>query len=295
MSVLSPDIVGFQEVFSPEALKTLVTEQEYPYFVTVSTPIKRSQYIYESPVVALASRYPIVSSESVSIRPDVLRRLGLAPGFSFSRPPIRAVIQIDNFSRVVVYVVHLKSKRPMNIESDAASVDMANTLLSDIQGRWASAIQRGTEAAVLYHDLVRHTQQQPLPVVVMGDLNDTIESAALQPLVDSQQIDKLNGQFIDGMPLADQREIQRYSLYDAYDIQAAPNTGARQPTHYFANRGSALDYILLSKDFHHDYDQSLASVVDYRVSDTHLINPHSVRDAECSDHAPVLVTVEPRF
>ncbi len=296
LSELAPDIVGFQEVFSPTALKALVAKQGLNHFVTVSKPNKRSQYVYESPVVALASRYPIVSADTVKASAHLVRKLGLSPSFQFSRPPIRAIIQVDDFSRILVYVVHLKSKRPiMDEREENTEKQMATTILAEVQGRWASTIQRGTESAVLYHDMVQQTKKSELPVIVMGDLNDTIESEALQPLIDCQQLDKLDGKFIGSMTLADRRAVQRYSLYDAYDIQESPSKEERQSTHYFANKGSALDYILMSKDFHHDYDQSLASVVDYRVSDAHLINPHSIHDAECSDHAPVMVTVEIRF
>jgi len=69
---------------------------------------------------------------------------------------------------------------------------------------------------------------------------------------------------------------------------------ARKATHYFANRGNVLDYILLSKDFNINYDHSLASITNYHVSDKHLVNPKYEVDAECSDHAPVMVEIEIR-
>ena len=70
-----PDIVGFQEVFSPEPLKRIAREQGLGYFAVVDEPTLISDYIYRSPVVALASRYPIV--EVSSVEPDARLVLSL--------------------------------------------------------------------------------------------------------------------------------------------------------------------------------------------------------------------------
>ena len=60
-----PDIIGFQEVFSAESLKALVRTQGYTYFEVIDQPQIIDDFIYRSPVVAIASRYPIVDVAAV--------------------------------------------------------------------------------------------------------------------------------------------------------------------------------------------------------------------------------------
>ena len=43
-----PDIIGFQEVFSPESLKELVASQGYEYFAVVDQPVVVDDNVAES-------------------------------------------------------------------------------------------------------------------------------------------------------------------------------------------------------------------------------------------------------
>jgi len=295
---LSPDIVGFQEVFSPNELEAITKEHGMEHFVTVSSPGVDGQHVYDKPVVALASKFPIVSVDAVEVSETVIKKLKLQGGFNFSRPPIRAVVKIDDFTSVLIYVLHLKSKRSQlesqGLRNENENVMIADSLLAEIQGSWMSTIQRGTEAALIYHDIIEQMLVCERPVIVMGDLNDTIDSAALQPLIGSHKLDRLDGKMINNLPLTHQRIMDQFILHDAFDLQDKVKPAERKPTHYFMNQGSVLDYILLSKDFKSVYDQSLASIERYSVNDKHLINPHHVHDAGCSDHAPVMIEIEIR-
>ncbi len=291
---MSPDIIGFQEVFSPVALKHLTASLGYKYFVTVSEPVIDSHHVYNKPVVALASKFPITDAEAVIPNPDTVNKLGLTPEFNFSRPPIRAQVHIKGLGTLLVYVVHLKSKRAewpqdSTIDDDALP-SMGSHLLSQQMGSWLSSIQRGTEAALLYEDVVQQTENKDRPVMLMGDFNDSLLSTPLQPLIDSQYQDRINGRMVSGMSHQERRDVQRYCLYDAYSLQESVPP-ERKPTHYFANKGNILDYILLSKDFSLDYDHGLAEVLGYHVEDRHLIDAHPEKDAECTDHALVMVDI----
>lgn len=296
---LSPDIIGFQEVFSPDALKTLVAQHNLPHFVTVSEPKIRSHHVYEKPVVALASRFPILSAQAVDVDMALIEALQLTSGFKFSRPPIRAEVQIEGFGNVLVYVAHLKSKRSQlepELNGDEAAFDsISEHVAAQVHGSWASTIQRGTEATLIYQDIIAQMRVRERPVMVLGDLNDTMDSPVLQSLVGGKNIDRLDGKNVSGLAVGQQRAIQRFSLFDGFELQETIEPKNRKPTHYFANRGNVLDYILLSKDFKADYDHSIASVDRYQVNDAHLINPHPDSDAECSDHAAVMVEIEIRY
>ncbi len=300
---LVPDIIGFQEVFSPDALKKLTQSLGFKYFTTVSEPLLDAHHVYNKPVVALASRYPILSASAVEGNADSAEQLGLQAGFRFSRPPIRAEVHVKGLGTLLVYVVHFKSKRaewPQALAANEVGLPdgvnlIANSLLAKQMGSWLSSIQRGTEAALLYQDIVEQMQCQERPVVLMGDFNDSIESTPLQPLIASQYQDRLNGRSIADMSIEDRRSVQRFCLYDGFEIQEPPMPAERQPSHYFANKGNVLDYILLSKDFKLDHDHSLAHVSAYTVDDRHLIDAHPEQDAECSDHALVMLELEIRF
>ncbi|GAA3931200.1 endonuclease/exonuclease/phosphatase family protein [Litoribacillus peritrichatus] len=299
LAAIKPDIIGFQEVFSPDALNRLVVQSGLPYFRVVDSPQVDSDHVYMKPVVAIASRFPIVSVESVEFSDELVHELKLQNGFSFSRTPIRSEVLIEGFGTVLVYVIHLKSKRsqferelPPRLESNS---EIRAHMLAEIHGRWASNIQRGTEASMIYQDYVEQMCLKERPTMILGDLNDTIESAALQQLVAGRGMDKLGPRYISSLSTEERRFIERFSLFDSYDLNINPAVGQRKPTHYFANKGSTLDYILLSKDFNSAYDHSLAEVIDYQVHDQHLQNPDHEKDAQCSDHAPVSVDVEVRF
>ena len=112
-----PDIIGFQEVFSTESLKELVAAQGYEYFAVVDQPHVIDDFIYKKPVVAIASRYPIVDIKAVQENTGLAQTLGLANDFSFSRKVLRATVDIPHMGNCDCYVVHFKSKRSM-IEVD---------------------------------------------------------------------------------------------------------------------------------------------------------------------------------
>ena len=295
---LVPDIVGFQEVFSPSELEAITEKHGLEHFITVSPPGVSGQHVYDKPVVALASRFPIVSADAVKVSDFVIKKLKLQGDFNFSRPPIRAEIKVDDFTSVLVYVLHLKSKRSQleyqRQKNENENVMIADSLLAEIQGSWMSTIQRGTEATLVYQDIIEQMLVCERPVIVMGDLNDTIDSSALQPLIGSHKLDRLDGKMINNLPITHQRIMDRFILHDAFDLQDKVKSDERKSTHYFMNQGNVLDYILLSKDFKSEYDQSLASVERYCVNDKHLINPHHIHDAGCSDHAPVMIEIEIR-
>ncbi|MFT7185011.1 MAG: endonuclease/exonuclease/phosphatase family metal-dependent hydrolase [Pseudohongiellaceae bacterium] len=295
---IDADIIGFQEVFSPDALRELVARHGFPYFETVEEPGRASDHIFNKPVVALASKFPIISAAKVSVDTSLISRLHIQSEFKFSRAPIRAEVKINGFATVVVYVVHLKSKRSkfdrdFNVDiRDEAAVEQY--MLDDIQGGWASSIQRGTEAALIYQDICRQMRTNERPVVMIGDLNDTIESSILKLLVAGGELDRIGTRFVASLDRKERRTIEKFSLYDSFKLNTNERQNKRQPTHYFANQGSVLDYLLLSKDFDAGNDQSLAKVTNYQLSNAHLENPIYENDAECSDHAPVVITIEVR-
>lgn len=300
-----PDIIGFQEVFSTESLKALVFEQGYEYFSVVDQPVVIDDFIYKSPVVAIASRFPIVDTQAVTPDSALAQTLGLADDFSFSRQIVRATIDVPHLGPCDCYVVHFKSKRSMlGIEDDkvkrSPEKNIIDSLKAQVAGSWGSSIQRGSEATLLMMSMIGRREVSNNPMILMGDFNNTLNDGILSHLLTSTL------RFVS--PIDRDAYLAKYCLNDAWDLcqMALTNESSqaiesnddnadkkvtRTPTHYFGASSSVLDYILLSCEFDAGYHDSLYQVSDYNTYDRHLINPSFERDGESTDHGIVLITL----
>ena len=293
-----PDIIGFQEVFSPESLKKLVATQGYDYFEVVDQPDVIDDFIYRSPVVAIVSRYPIVDIAAVKPNTELAQTLGLANDFSFSRKVLRATVEIPHMGNCDCYVVHFKSKRSM-IELDETNKSRSpektiiDSFKAQVAGSWGSTIKRGSEATLLMIDIIERREATGNPMVLMGDFNNTLADGVLSHLLTNTL------RFVSSIDR--DAYLAKYCLNDAWNLfEVAVSNEAnktdleekpiRKPTHYFGAGSSVLDYILLSCEFCASYHDSLYQVSGYDTYDRHLINPIFERDGESTDHGIVLVT-----
>lgn len=304
-----PDVIGFQEVFSIESLKELVQGLGYDYFAVVDTPEVIDDFIYKRPVVAMASKYPIVEVTAVEHDRELASTLGLNSDFVFSRKVLRATVNLPHIGNTDCYVVHFKSKRPM-IEVDEHNKEITperniiEILKANVAGAWGSTVQRGSEATLLMIEMIARREATQQPMVLMGDFNNTLADGVLNHLL----INTLRF-----APMFDAKTyLAKYCLNDAWDLfeklqingidKAAltnnPNEDRktnnalqlqRKPTHYFGASSSVLDYILLSSEFDAGYIESFFEVSGYHTYDRHLINPEFERDDLSTDHGVVLV------
>ncbi len=299
-----PDIIGFQEVFSTQSLKELVAAQGYSYFAVVDQPVVIDDFIYKSPVVAIASRYPIVDVTAVEPNLELAQTLGLADDFSFSRKVLRATVDVPHIGYADCYVVHFKSKRSM-IEVDlpvkkrTGEQTIIESLKAQVAGGWGSTIQRGSEATLLMIEMIERREATNQPMILMGDFNNTLNDGVLSHLLTN------NLRFVSTIDR--DAYLAKYCLNDAWDLFQAWQVNEtseiekempskledtpRTPTHYFGANNSVLDYILLSCEFDASYHDSLYQVSTYHTYDRHLINPNFERDGESTDHAIVLATL----
>ena len=293
-----PDIIGFQEVFSPESLQSLVNEQGYQYFSVVDQPQVIDEFIFRSPVVAIASKYPIV--EIVCPEPDseLAASMGLSDNFSFSRKLLRATIKLPHIGNCDCYVVHLKSQRSMIEFEDNKELTREKSAIEElkcqIRGKWASSIQRGSEAALLMVSMITRREQTSHPMVLMGDFNNSIHTSELKFLLTNSLAFTRNKEAND--------HLGQYYLKDSWELHLDlinPNLSTQQkfprkPTHYHANKGAVLDYVLLSCEFDVSFQGSLFEISSYQVYDRHLINPIFERDSQSTDHGIVSITLSLR-
>ncbi|WP_226410972.1 endonuclease/exonuclease/phosphatase family protein [Shewanella glacialimarina] len=311
-----PDIIGFQEVFSPDALKALCHQLGYDYFAVLDEPEVQSDYVYRHPVVALASRYPITEMANVEADQAACQALGLSQ-FNFSRLPLRATVELPQFGPCDCYVIHLKSKRSgfdKDDLADSGASGAADFISRQVLGRWASSIQRGNEATFLCHQMLIRKHQKHTPFVLMGDFNDKLHSDLLAAFHQSLRVYRND---IDDKKLAglsEQQllaELNQFRIYDSYELFKATTKSnaslaldefesvkdtdiqlpiSRPATHYYGSEGSVLDYILVSSEFDPKQLKNLAHIEQYQTFDRHLVRPDYERDSDSTDHAPVMMT-----
>ena len=287
---VQPDIIGFQEVFSIESLKVLMKEEGYPYFAVVDEPTVIDDFIYRDPVVALASKFPIIEVAAVDVDIDLALQLGLTNEFNFSRQVLRATVQLPHLGLCDCYVVHFKSKRAAwQAEVDNLSTLEGNVIAqfkAQVFGGWASSIQRGSEASLLLMEMINRRAKKGNAMILMGDFNNPLEDGILKHLITPNLMFN-NDQ-------TQQTLVRFYTLRDSWSLYQANQPASvgdlmRGPTHYFGQTNSVLDYILLSSEFDCAEQSNYFEVSDYINTDKHLINPSFDIDGESTDHAVVCI------
>ncbi|ATF10051.1 endonuclease/exonuclease/phosphatase family protein [Candidatus Enterovibrio altilux] len=282
-----PDIIAFQEVFSVSALKRLLELLGYRFFSVVDEPKPITRDVYNSPVVSLASRYPILRALPLRAYPELSIQLGMTKDFEYSRLPLFATLELPYIGQTDMYVVHLKSKRPTIYDTIYEKNKLLyNSIFSKMSGSWASSIQRGSEAYHLMTYIFTRRFHTNNPVIMMGDFNDDINSHVLSAFhMSSLHL------ITEDIPLS------HYSMHDSWDlyVKNTEETGLKRPDTYYAHaQGSVLDYILLSNEFDGSDPASIADVGDFHCENKHLIKSKFTKDIYSSDHAIISVTISLR-
>lgn len=300
LSEANADIIGFQEVFSPDALEVLCKKQGYPYFSYVGEPQVELGYICSSPPVAITSKYPITHCESLAVSETLKQQLMLSTRFDLSRDILKAQINVTDFSPLTVYVVHLKSKRPifdthaaMHKTPEQRLKVVYEDITAQVQGSLGATIQRASEVALLHNDFMSNQLLNDHPCIILGDFNDELSSKAISPLVNNDVVKRINNQMVEHLDYSTQIAYERFKLYDAFNLIKPENKPLKKPyTHYYGSNGSSIDHILLSHHFNANHSNAIASVQSFGCQDKHLTNNDYERDKQSSDHALVFVDLE---
>ncbi|MCH1918263.1 endonuclease/exonuclease/phosphatase family protein [Shewanella sp. A3A] len=291
-----PDLLGMQEVFSPQALQQQLAVQGFEHFAVAGEP-SIDGYVAHQSVVMLASRYPILESTSVPLDFTLAARFGVSEGFSPSREMLRATVQLPEIGTTDVYVVHLKSPRAMLGHQDVNLDGFSAALAGSALGRWASVVKRGTEAMLLYQAILERRAQTGYAVVVVGDFNATIDSSELRGLLTAPNQLYRGDLHATGLLALNEQErlchLRHFQLQEAQALAlACAPEKSRRVSHFHGAHGSIVDHILLSQEFDCQQQHSLASVSCYQIFNQHLIKPEHPHDDYASDHAPVMVSIE---
>ncbi|MCP4970608.1 MAG: endonuclease [Arcobacter sp.] len=282
------DIIGFQEVFSKDALKTLTKDLGFEYFITVQDAKVSSTNpnVFISTTLALASKHPILEIQKVKPNGKSILKHEFEGHFSFSRTPIKALIKLPNEQSITIYVNHFKSNRLNEYEyiftKQDSLEDKKNKIKDALKNNYSKALkQRLCETSSLYYDI----KKTNTPVILMCDLNDKEFSITIDALTNKAYHEnrKKDLYILD----------DAYYLYDKKIYNPHPNQKEirRTATSYFQGVGNVLDYIFVSKEFNKKNKNALASITSYEIFNQHLEdNPHG--SILKSDHAQVVCEVE---
>jgi hypothetical protein len=258
------NIVGFQEVFHEEALEEVVKCSGLFTGGCVAAPGADGS----GPMVGLATSLPVVG-EIQQFR-DFPDELDFSidditiPIRKFGRPVLKAVLQINDDQNIAVFVAHLKSKRPI------VSEDKEHDPKERAIGKARSLIVRAAESAALRSILVDEMKSTRMPVIVVGDLNDSV-GAVTTDIVSGSPPWRF-------LPRAQKEEIWDVLLYSAYSIQARQSYRDVGFSHIHNGRYESLDHIFVSEEFY-VYNSDRIGAVEY----LHFFNDHLADDTVSSD------------
>ncbi|WP_170940639.1 endonuclease/exonuclease/phosphatase family protein [Pseudoalteromonas sp. NBT06-2] len=280
LSRISADVIAFQEVFSFDALAKLTSSLGYQYISKVdeASMAKNCEFTYITPVVAIASKYPITQAQTVFPDNTLLKHLGLPENFSFSRKPIKALIEFPNFGFVRVYVLHLKSKRATNlndfVDKKVPNYDSYSEALTDTIGRFVSQEQRGLEGMLVFYDALHEQATHPLPSIILGDFNDELHTSALSVIFDHTDVNP---------------KTDHLNFSDAFDISSNIHKTEKPFTLFYEGEGKVLDYILVSNEFNPTNKNTNITDLTYHSLDKHIQLTPLDKHKTNSDHAFIYI------
>lgn len=276
------DLVGFQEIFHQRALaEVLATTQ-----TANRQQIVMAEGIGNGPGVALSTSFPVLAHQVHVDFPEaswlsVDAEKAQIPLTSFSHPVLSVDIELPNGMPCTIFVVHLKSKRPMM----ARNVDRSDPV-ELAKGQARSLIRRAAEATALRFILMEKLRDRRYPVIVMGDVNDSHTSVTTQ-LVSGQPP-------WESWPFRKKRPVWDTLLYQVKDIQARLGYGDHYYTHIHNGHYDSLDHIMVSEEFASRNRNHIGQVIYVSVYNDHLFDQTLLADQIepwKSDHGQVVATI----
>lgn len=255
---LDADVIGFQELWHPQALEDafriagldddyeLVTKL-FTRSIGTALAVKKIHTIESSEWVKQFPRELVMKKRKSTANSGVPDYKISIDAEYFSRDILKVVIKPEQGAKAVpaisFYVAHLKSKLPMHLdkyESNKPSVSAHKVAI----GSALSSIRRIAEAAALRIILNKEMKGNSKPVVLMGDLNDTEHSVSNTLLTGDPNY---------RLSVGGKSGNSDTGLYSASSLQEYRSLRDVNYTHVFKGRNETLDHILVSEQF---YDNS---------------------------------------
>ncbi|HVK22102.1 MAG TPA: endonuclease/exonuclease/phosphatase family protein [Actinokineospora sp.] len=280
-------VVGFQEVFAEAALREVCERSGVFAGATVAAPGADGA---SGPRVGLVTKLPLAEPvTSISDFPPGVTApvdgIGLPVG-TFSRPVLRARIAVTPTLTVTVFVVHLKSKRPI---TDPAAPE--HDPREEALGKARSLIRRTAEAAALRFLVLDEIVGNTRPAIVLGDLNDGPRAVSTEIVTG----DNPSRFWPSGREL--RAAYWDRVLYSAHEIQARNIGRDVSYSHIFNSHYENLDHILVSQEFYDRNPARLGELSNLRHFNDHLVDNQlsdDRPDRTTSDHAQLVAEIDLR-
>lgn len=196
---------------------------------------------------------------------------------SFSRPVLQFAIKpAASKSEIAVFVCHLKSKRPTRIDHEDWFEDSHRPHQTAI-GAALSTLRRTAEATALRMILNAHLEGTGKAAIVLGDLNDGVQSNTLN-IITSQPTFSVGARVTRG---ADK------GLYSVATLLQMRSERDVYYTHIYQNSIETLDHILVSEEL---YELSRDREWGLRFAEIHNdhISQDNHRETGTGDHGVVV-------
>jgi endonuclease/exonuclease/phosphatase family metal-dependent hydrolase len=285
------DFIGFQEVWDEASLRDCIDRsfwgKKQATLITSAAPF--AQAGNRLPRLGFATRLKVLRQQSYTDLPADLA-ITLPGGLAhkqFSRPLLMVEVEISPGQSLVLFVVHLKSKRPEFLDSED---ERDPRLLATAQLR--SLMMRAAESAGVRHLVLtelgelpqdpREAQRQNKAVVVLGDFNDSLRS------VTTQMIARTSYKRFD-------KPQRGRMLFDAVDIQSERHPRHEKSyTHIHDGEAECIDHILLSEEFWYASKHALGEITRVDFFNDHLALRIGEQANVYSDHGQVVATIRLR-
>jgi predicted extracellular nuclease len=266
IDLLDADVIGFQEIFSQDVLKLVLSRTSKYRDATHVGFDSEHDSERPTPAVALVSRLPLACAALCypTFPEGVAMPAGSRDADRFARPVLHAQVMATPDVTIDVLVVHLKSKRP-----DYRTGDTSEDSLLYALACLRSLVRRGTEAVALRVLLSNLHREARRPRVVLGDFNDVADAVTTGIVIGA------------GAPLGER-------LFDAYQLQRRPDyLGHVGFSSMHDGQYTTIDHILVSEEFNADLPGAIGEVVDVIYLNDHLV----LGVPEASDHGQVLARI----
>lgn len=275
IQVLNADVLAVQEVWDEVALRAAVAASGLNYgFVSVPGAENGpgQSGAQGTPRVGIVTRLAVELVESLVDFPPqaVVQVPGLGAYNRFERPPLLVTLRLKHGQPVAVITAHLKSKRPKFLQdADGRTSEDTEDPAVQALGALRSLIMRASEAMALRLKVVELLHRTRLPLIVMGDLNDSPHSVTTQLIAATSQT-------------AYDRGARDSALYSAWDVQG--EAALRRDvaySHIHQGYPEVLDQMLVSEEFVATSRHAIGDVRRVEVFNDHLFEG---RDRTRSDH-----------
>ncbi len=293
IATVDADVWGFQELWHRKSLVNVFKKAKLSpkYMLLAPTSHKggkiicagavRKEMLVGEPewIVNFPDKFVLFGSGDDPQTPEISVSLK-----SFSRPVLHFRIKPhDNSSEISVFVAHLKSKMPAQVDSEDwfKSDKPFYSRHREGVGAALSTIRRTAEASALRMLLTDAMKGNDNPVVVLGDLNDDKRSNTLN-IITGQPNYLLSGLTQGGSDV---------DLYSAGTLQEYRSERDVYYTHVHQNSRESLDHILFSQEFYDNSRKRVWAFLGSEVMNDHL-NREDHKESGTTDHGIVKATFE---